>query len=136
MTEKRRAVVDTNTLISAILRPGSTPSKAVARAFREGIVLCSMDTRAELADVFLRPKFERYVPHNDRAHYLSRILARMELIPVDISISACRDPRDDKFLELAVSGNADVLITGDADLLALHPFQGIFILVPADYLAL
>ena len=136
MTEKRRAVVDTNTLISATLRPDSTPSRAVARAFREGMVLCSMDTRAELADVFLRPKFERYVSHDDRAHYLSRILTRMELITVEISISACRDPRDDKFLELAASGNADVLITGDADLLVLHPFRGISILAPADYLAL
>ena len=99
-------------------------------------MLCSMDTRAELEDVFLRPKFARYVSHDDRVQYLSRILARMELIAVDISISACRDSRDDKFLELAVSGNADVLITGDADLLALHPFQGISILAPADYLAL
>jgi uncharacterized protein len=109
---------------------------SVARAFREGIVLCSMDTRAELVNVFLRPKFERYVPHDDRVQYLSRILARMKLVLVDVSISACRDPRDDKFLELTVSGNANVLITGDADLLAMHPFQGVPILSPSAYLAL
>ena len=48
----------------------------------------------------------------------------------------CRDPDDDKFLELAVSGNADYLVSGDDDLLALHPFREIPILRPAEFLAL
>jgi putative PIN family toxin of toxin-antitoxin system len=51
-----------------------------------------------------------------------------------IHIRACRDARDDKFLEVAVHGKADAIVTGDADLLALDPFQGIAILTPADYL--
>jgi predicted nucleic acid-binding protein len=46
----------------------------------------------------------------------------------------CRDPRDDKFLEAAVNGHADVLVSGDKDLLQLHPFRGIAILTPSDYL--
>ena len=52
------------------------------------------------------------------------------------SIRACRDPKDDKFLEVAVHGSADVIVTGDSDLLDLHPFRGIAILTPADYLNL
>jgi len=52
------------------------------------------------------------------------------------SVTDCRDPDDNKFLELALSGKADLIITGDADLLSLHPWRGIAILSPADYLAL
>ena len=50
-------------------------------------------------------------------------------------VEICRDPRDDKFLELALAGRADFLLTGDADLLALHPFRGTTILTPTAYLA-
>ena len=46
---------------------------------------------------------------------------------------ASRDPKDDKFLDVAVNGRADVIVTGDGDLLALHPFRGIAILTPAAY---
>jgi len=58
--------------------------------------------------------------------------------PVEIKtrIRACRDPKDDKFLEVAVDGRADAIVTGDHDLLELHPFHGIAILTPADYLNL
>ena len=50
-------------------------------------------------------------------------------------VSACRDPKDDKFLELALSGAATHLISGDDDLLALHPFRGVAILSPHDFVA-
>jgi predicted nucleic acid-binding protein len=49
-------------------------------------------------------------------------------------VRACRDPHDDKVLEAAVSGRADVLITGDKDLLELNPFRGIAILGPVNFL--
>jgi putative PIN family toxin of toxin-antitoxin system len=57
-----------------------------------------------------------------------------EIIPILSSIQACRDPRDDKFLEVAVHDQADLIVTGDCDLLDLHPFRGISILSPAAYL--
>ena len=50
-------------------------------------------------------------------------------------IVACRDPTDDKFLELAVSGNADLILSGDKDLLTLHPFRGIPIVTPAAFVS-
>ena len=49
-------------------------------------------------------------------------------------IKACLDPKDNKFLELAVNGPAEVIITGDKDLLILHPYQSIPIITPAHYL--
>jgi len=58
------------------------------------------------------------------------------LVEIQAPIRACRDPKDDKFLELAVDGRADAIVTGDGDLLDLHPFRGIAILMPADYLNL
>jgi putative PIN family toxin of toxin-antitoxin system len=65
---------------------------------------------------------------------LSGILSAATLIEPTISIRACRDPKDDKFLELAVDGRADGIVTGDKDMLALHPFRGIAIVTPASYL--
>ena len=56
------------------------------------------------------------------------------MVQVSRAIRACRDPRDDKFLEVAVHGRADLIVTGDEDLLALNPFRGIAILAPAAYL--
>jgi uncharacterized protein len=57
--------------------------------------------------------------------------------PVDTVrvVRVCRDPNDDKFLEVAVNGRADTLITGDTDLLVLDPFERIPIITPADYLS-
>jgi predicted nucleic acid-binding protein len=48
-------------------------------------------------------------------------------------VIACRDATDDKFLELAVNGHADVIVSGDADLLVLNPFRGIPIVAPAAF---
>ena len=59
----------------------------------------------------------------------------VEIVEVVQQVRACRDPHDDKFLEAAVNGRADVIITGDKDLLELHPFRGIAIVGPADYLS-
>ncbi len=62
------------------------------------------------------------------------ILQQGETITVNLNITACRDPKDDKFLEVAVAGHADIIVTGDKDLLALHPFEGIPIVTPATFL--
>ncbi|WP_416234720.1 putative toxin-antitoxin system toxin component, PIN family [Paucibacter sp. PLA-PC-4] len=57
------------------------------------------------------------------------------LIPISQRISACRDPKDDKFLDVALNGEAQVIFSADQELLALHPFHGIEIWRPADFLA-
>jgi uncharacterized protein len=61
----------------------------------------------------------------------------MAFEPVDVVdiVTDCLDPKDNMFLALALSGKADMIVTGDIDLLSLHPWRGIAILRPADYLA-
>jgi putative PIN family toxin of toxin-antitoxin system len=88
----------------------------------------------ELADVLSRSKFDRYVSLADRKRFISDLCGIVEFVPIIQLVSECRDPKDDKFLEVALNGRADVIITGDADLLALHPWQEIAILSPAQYL--
>ncbi len=59
--------------------------------------------------------------------------AAAELVTITERIAACRDPTDDKFLELAVNGYADLIVSGDGDLLALNPFRDIPIVTPAVF---
>lgn len=82
-----------------------------------------------------RSKFDRYVSRNSRREFVAFIYATVQMIDVRRSVRACRDPNDDKFLDVAVNGRAQFVVTGDADLLALDPFEGIPIVTPAEYLA-
>ena len=132
--EGQRLVVDTNVLISHLLLPSSSPSKALRIALTMGELLVSNATLAELAQVIQRPKFDKYLSNQDRKRFFE-VLAPL-CIPVEIiqPIHACRDPKDDKFLEVAINGSANFILTGDRDLLALHPFHDIPILSPSQYL--
>jgi uncharacterized protein len=131
-----RCVLDTNVLVSALLVPGSKPRQALDRAFSEGKVLLSFATLAELYDVLTRKQFRRYIDEEDARSFVAALARESEWIDVNVQVNACRDPKDNKFLELAVSGQATQLITGDADLLVLDPFQGIRILPPQEFLDL
>ena len=134
MRRRERLVADTNALISRLLLPSSIPGRAVRKAVDTGILLVSEATMNELADVLARAKFDRYITLEDRQQFL-RLLGRLaEFVPVVYPVRACRDPKDDKFLEVALNGKADLILTGDADLLVLHPWQKIDILFPAEYL--
>ena len=100
-TKRLRIVVDTNALVSRLLLPDSASCKAVEKAVREGTILVSEATLEELADVLSRKKFDPYVSLQDRELFI-RVLGRIsERIAGGRRIQACRDPRDDKFLEVA-----------------------------------
>jgi len=128
-----RIVVDTNVFVSAIVLSGSIPSQAVDKALDDGILLFSEATLAELDEVLSRPKLDRYVSPERRRFFLGQIASTAEFVPVIRLVRECRDPKDDKFLEVALNGRADLIITGDADLLVLHPWRGIEIVAPATY---
>jgi putative PIN family toxin of toxin-antitoxin system len=130
-----RVVVDTSVLVSGILFPQSLPAQALHKA-QQLAVLASEATKLELIRVLERRRFDRYVELTVRRALAAEYVGACVHVDIPSAIRACRDPRDDKFLEVAVHGRADILITGDADLLALHPFQGIAILSPASFLAL
>jgi putative PIN family toxin of toxin-antitoxin system len=132
---RERVVIDTNVLISGLLSTTSTPAKAVEKAATKAQLLAILETLRELIEKLHSPKFENYVRRERRDALLERLASLVEIIDVLQMIRASRDPKDDKFLEAAVNGRADVIVTGDKDLLDLNPFRGVAILTPADYLA-
>jgi putative PIN family toxin of toxin-antitoxin system len=101
--------------MSAMLRDGSLPARAVERGTQTGWLLMSDETLAKLGEVALRPKFNKYLPLEDRLFFLERLMPLIKIIPVMNPVTACRDPKDDKFLEVAVNGGASCIVTGDAD---------------------
>ena len=133
MTVATRIVVDTNLLVSRPLLPDSTPGEAVRMAERDGLVLASRVTLDELTDVLGRRKLDRYVSIEQRQEYVRLLLRTVEVVTIRHRVRLCRDPRDDKFLESALSGEADLILTGDRDLLALNPFRGIGIVTAGEY---
>ncbi|WP_321897222.1 putative toxin-antitoxin system toxin component, PIN family [Burkholderia cepacia] len=134
MRADRKLVIDTNLWVSRLLMPGGTAARGVDRALDWGIPLMSEDTLMELSDVLSRTKFDRYVSREDRQQFLRLLGGIVRIVPVTRKITACRDPKDDKFLDVALSGEAQLILTGDQDLLALQPFHGIEILSPSDFL--
>lgn len=128
-----RVVFDNNVLVSAALISG-VPRKVFDKLLDNGTVLTSVPVLLELADVLNREKFDKYVTHDERMRFMVNYLKVAEMVEIDETIIACRDPKNDKFLELAVAGNADFLITGDEDLLVLKPFRTVEIITPREFL--
>ncbi len=131
---RERIVFDTNVLISGALSTTSTPARALEAAITSGDLLASTATLRELTEKLLSVKFDAYVSRDKREALLLRLAPLVDIVAVVQTFHASRDPKDDKFLDVAVNGRADVIVTGDGDLLALHPFRGIAILTPAAYL--
>ena len=135
MTELR-TVWDTNAVISAMLLPFSVSRKAFDAALEQGRSLLSAVVIQEIDEVLRWPRFDKYLSEEDRVEFLTTLILQSELVNVTDSVSICRDPQDNKFLELAISGRATHVITGDADLLVLHPFRGIAIVSPSTSMTL
>lgn len=133
--ESRRFVLDSNVLISAALFAESTPRAAVDRARRDGVLLFSDATWAELVSRLERRKFDRWVSRKVRLAFVEALLEFAASTEITGAEMGCRDPADDKFLETAEAGEAAAIVTGDADLLALHRWRDIPILTPARFLA-
>jgi putative PIN family toxin of toxin-antitoxin system len=125
-----RAVVDTNIFISAAIKAETTPNIAVYRAAQRGVLLKSHATEVELLAVIDRPYLARLISLDARNRLL-QLMAMAELVTITERVTVCRDPKDDKFLELAVNGHADLILTGDHDLLVLNPFRDIPVITPA-----
>lgn len=134
MQGRRRIVLDTNALVSRLLIPGSIPGQAVRKAVEEGEILMSESTLFELADVLGMEKFNTYISIQDRKEFLRMLGRIVEMVTILHAVHDCRDDRDNQILEVAVNGQAQVIVTGDEDLLVLNPFRGISILSPVDYL--
>jgi putative PIN family toxin of toxin-antitoxin system len=134
MTRSERFVLDTNVLISALAFPRSTPRKTFDLAIAQGAILASDETLLELYRTLRRPKLARYFSRAEQDAFLAMFASEATIVEVTERISLCRDPRDDRFLELAAAGGASHLITGDRDLLALDPFRDTRIMTAAALL--
>jgi putative PIN family toxin of toxin-antitoxin system len=136
MPEAARFVADTNVLVSRLLFRQSDPALALRKAMSDYRLIVSSEILIELGTVLSRPKFDRYLSVADRLeffHRLRRLAIHIHNVP---PVTACRDPKDDKFLALALAGRATLILTGDDDLLTLHPFRNIPILSPRQFLDL
>jgi uncharacterized protein len=131
-----RVVVDTNVLVSAVLFRSSQPAIALRKVLQHGTLLISQAIFEEWHEVLARPKFDRYVVEALRTEFLETILNDAVWVEIQESVIACRDPKDDKFLALAVNGQADFIVTGDRDLLVLNPFREISIVSPEEFIGM
>lgn len=133
-----RAVIDVNVLVSGLLWHG--PPHALIERVREGTLrlISSPALLAELAEVLERPKFDDILKRSNTS--LERALAEIQTLAEVIAAPPlqrplCRDPDDDEVLALAVAGRADLIISGDIDLLALDSYEGIQIVSPTHALS-
>lgn len=133
-----RAVVDTNVLVAGLIRPRGAPGE-VLRRLRDAhfVAIVSRPLLEKLEAVLARPWLrEKYEVHDRDVEALLRLLVlRAELVTPTVPIRRCRDPHDDSFLEAAVAGAADRIVSGDADLLSLDRHAGIAIVTPAAFVA-
>jgi putative PIN family toxin of toxin-antitoxin system len=127
-------VIDTNTIISRLLLPNSVPAEAVRYVLNNGKLLISDSTLIELSKVILRDKFNKYVSLEARKLFIDGLRTIGLHINIEGTIRICRDPKDNMFLELAVNGQADIIISGDQDLLVLKEIEGIKIISPKEFL--
>jgi putative PIN family toxin of toxin-antitoxin system len=131
---KPRFVLDTNLIVSAALLEKSVARQAFEVALLQGSILISETLQDELSEVIFRHKFDRYLSAEKRLRFLTSFIGLAIPTAVTQSITICRDPKDNMILDLAVCGQASYILTGDKDLLVLHPFRDISILSPHNFL--
>lgn len=131
-----RLVIDSNVWIAALVSPAGTARQLVDTVLDRTIdVLMSESTFAELVSRLDRPKFDRYrEPESWNAFLMALVELALWHEDSGTATGTSRDADDDKFLALAVTGQADVIISGDRDLLDLRFHEGIPILGPAQFL--
>ncbi len=129
-----RVVLDASVLISAVLRNNSLPAKTWDLVLKQHDIITSLSTVNELKGKLPSNKFDKFVSLEDRLKFFLLFQARSKMIAIAHTVAICRDPKDDMYLELALSGQADCIITKDNDLLVLHPFENIPIISPKEFL--
>ena len=134
MRSKVRYVFDTNVIVSAILFETSKPAQALRYALTNGEVLLSLDLLEELNEVLGRERFDRYVTSEEREEFLEALVERAILVEITENVQVCRDPKDNQVLDLALNGEARYIISGDRDLLILHPFRDVMVITVDEFL--
>lgn len=130
---RHRVIIDTSTLIGAMLRTRSLPSAVLTWVLDNCLLYASNATLTELAQVVQRDGFDKYLGLPERTRFFQQYATRATVVEPLVAVADCRDPKDNKFLELALHVRADVLVSSDEDLRSLHPWRGIAVLNPAEF---
>jgi uncharacterized protein len=132
-----RAVVDTNVVIRAMIKPEGTVGPIPGR-LRNGdyLLVYSQPLLDELLEkLALRRIREKYKIDEEAVEALLGLLAlRGDLVTPSRRVKACRDPDDNAVLEAALAGHARYVVTGDQDLLVLKKFETIRVATPRAFL--
>jgi putative PIN family toxin of toxin-antitoxin system len=136
MTKDLRVVLHTNLFVSILITKNGMAERALERAYMRYTFLYSDASMNELRDVLRRPKFERYATLAARERLIRLSFVGAKRIEIRDRVTDCVDAKDNKFLELALSGRADLILTGDDHLLRLGPWRGVAILTPRAFLEL
>lgn len=137
MQENNKIVIDTNLLISAVLFPNSLPAKAVDEAMNYWEIIVSESTLNEFLEVISRKKFDKYFVDrpNGKQIFIENFMQSSVIVEPTETITDCKDPKDNQFLEIAISANARILVTGDhKDLITMNSYRGLEILTAREFL--
>lgn len=133
-----RIVLDANQFVSALLKPGSNPARIISLLREDKVkLLMSEEIISEISNVLLYPKILKR--HGKPTEYIAGFIRKLRavsiMVNVGLTIDAVKDdPSDNKYLECAVEGGADFIISGDRHLKDLKVFRGIRIVNPADFI--
>ena len=127
-------VFDASAIVGAALKRDGKPRQALLKARREDVIALSSMVVAEIRSMLARPKFANALSDEDRTIVIALITDVAVWVEPIHRITDCRDEKDNKYLELAVAASAEIIVSSDDDLLALHPWREIRIVRPAGYL--
>jgi hypothetical protein len=128
-----KIVFDASSLVGALLKADSLPERALLLARTHATLCLSPAVEAEIRAVFARPKFRRYLGEGRGDRILDLLAAAAVSVTPAQAVTDCRDPKDNKYLELALAAGAEIIVSSDDDLLVLDPWRNIRIVTPADY---
>ena len=128
-------IFDASALVSAALKADSVPERALLRAEEVDVFALSAAVDGEIAGVLNRPRLARAIPLARRERVLEILRHAAVWFEPTVQVTDCRDPKDNKYLELALAAGAETIVSSDDDLLVLDPWRGVRIMRPADYLA-
>ena len=128
----KSVVIDTNVLISSALSTNGIPSQILRYFILNNKIVFSDETFEEFYSRLWRPKFDRYISREKRKSILLDFSNIAEWVEMSGALELCRDPDDNKFLEVAIKANAAMLVSGDRDLTDMNSIENIPIYTPAQ----
>ncbi len=134
-----RVLLDTNVLVSTVIKPEGKPAQIFQRAATGFELVCSEYILKELADVLIRPhiqkKYKNLVAPERRGQFITLVRSLAAMVEVQTTLDVVSDEDDNQVLAGAVDGRAEFLVTGDPHLLVLQQYRGCKIVNPAQFLA-